>query len=353
MAAIANCTKPSVTLVDDEPAILDILSRAARSFSFDCQLASSAEAAVALLEKHPTPVVVTDLRMPGRGGLWLVREIQRRWPEIAVIVITVGVEDEALIECLEAGVSQYFLKPIHLDEFHHALEMTWQQQVRRVLVGKQKRYLEKAVADEKRKVRSTFYSAITSLVRTLEARDLYTKGHSMRVRSYADLLAKRIGMDDRERKRLRLAAILHDIGKVGLAEGILNKASRLSDEEFAQIREHPQIGERILRPIVRNRSVLAAIRNHHERFDGFGYPDRLIGEAIPRFARIIAVADSFDAMTSARAYRPALSNDEALQSIEEGCGTQFDPSLVPAFLGMVRETGELLIAPSTSEKPGR
>ncbi len=337
MAAFANSTKPSVTLVDDEPAILDVLSRAARSFAFECQSASSAEAAVVLLEKHLTPVVVTDLRMPGRGGLWLVQEIQRRWPEIAVIVITAGVEDEALSQCMEAGVSQYFLKPIHFDEFHHALETTWQDQLRRSVVRKQKHYLEKAVAEQKRKVRSTFYSAITSLVRTLEARDLHTKGHSMRVRSYADLLASRIGMNDRDRKRLRLAAILHDIGKVGLAEGILNKPAKLNEAEFAQIREHPQIGERILKPIVRNRSVLAGIRNHHERYDGFGYPDRLSGEAIPLLARIIAVADSYDAMTSARAYRPALSNHEALRSIEEARGTQFDPALVPAFVGMIRQ----------------
>jgi response regulator RpfG family c-di-GMP phosphodiesterase len=175
----------SVTLVDDEPSSLDVLVRAARTFQFDCQWASSAEKAVELLERRLTPLVVTDLRMPGEGGLWLVREIRRRWPEVALIVVTAGVEDECLARCLEEGVQHYFLKPIRLDEFHHALHTTWQA---RLLSQERQRYqklLERVVTRQTQQLKSTFLSAIDSLVRTLEARDPYTSGHSLRVRSYA------------------------------------------------------------------------------------------------------------------------------------------------------------------------
>jgi cyclic di-GMP phosphodiesterase len=325
----------AVTIVDDEPSALDVLSRAARSFRFDCQAAGSAEQALAVLEQRVTPLVVTDLRMPGKGGFWLVREVQRRWPEVGLIVVTAGVEDEALTRCLEAGVQHYFLKPIRIDEFHHALQSSWHALQ---LEAERKRYrllLEHTVARQTHKLKTTFLSAIDSLVRTLEARDPYTSGHSMRVRTYATRLARRLDLDGRTVKRLSLAAKLHDIGKIGLPEGILNKPTGLTAAEVALVREHPVIGERILLPIVRSRSVRAAIRGHHERYDGKGYPDGLRGEQVPLLARLITVVDCYDALTSSRAYRDRLSPETALTILLDGMGTQFDPRLVPPFVHMV------------------
>jgi len=330
--------KRCVTVVDDEPSNLDILVRAARSFHFDCQAANSAEAAISLLETNLTPVVVTDLRMPGLGGSWLVQEIQKRWPHVAIIVVTVGAEDDDLQQCLGSGVQHFFLKPIHIDEFHHALQSTWYTQLLRCEHHRHRQRLEAIVHKQTHKLRRTFFSAINSLVRTIEARDSYTSGHSVRVRTYAMRLAKFIGMDEKQSKRLSLAAKLHDIGKVGLAEGILNKPARLSDNEFNLVKEHPVVGERILRPIIRNKEVLAAIRSHHERFDGGGYPDRLQSEEIPFLARMITVADCYDALTSSRAYRGALTQDDAMGLLNDGMGTQFDPHLIPPFLRMIRET---------------
>ena len=331
-AALRRC----VTLVDDEPSALDILSRAAQSFHFECQTADSAETALELLERQPTPVVVTDLRMPGMGGVWLVQEIKKRWPDTAIIVVTVGAEDEALLQCMSAGVQHYFLKPVHIDEFHHALQSTWYSQLMRRENQRQKDNLESIVHKQTHRLRHTFFSAITSLVRTLEARDSYTSGHSLRVCKYAKQLANYIGLDEQDKKRLSLAAKLHDIGKVGLAEGILNKPAKLSDNEFDQVKEHPVIGERILRPIIRNRVVLSAIRSHHERFGGGGYPDNLRGEQIPFLARMITVADCYDALTSSRAYRGALSQEAALDILQAGMTSQFDPHLVPPFVRMMR-----------------
>ena len=232
-----------VTLVDDEPFALDVLVRATRSFHFDCQTASNAEDALVLLEKQPTPLVVTDLRMPGQGGVWLVQEIKRRWPHTAIIVVTVGAEDDALMQCLSAGVRHYFLKPVHIDEYHHALQSTWYSQLMRRENHRQRKHLESEVHRQTHKFRRTFFSAITSLARTLEARDSYTSGHSLRVCKYATQLADYIGLDEPSKKRLSLAAKLHDIGKVGLAEGILNKPAKLSEQEFDLIKEHPVIGE--------------------------------------------------------------------------------------------------------------
>ncbi|MBM3997060.1 MAG: response regulator [Planctomycetes bacterium] len=332
-AALRRC----ITVVDDEPSALDILTRAAQSFHFDCQTATSAESALELFERQPTPLVVTDLRMPGLGGVWLVQEIKKRWPNTAIIVVTVGAEEDALLQCMTAGVQHYFLKPVHIDEFHHALQATWYAHLMRRENQRQKQHLEWIVHKQTHKLRTTFFSAITSLVRTLEARDPYTSGHSLRVCKYAMLLADYIGLDENSKKRLRLAAKLHDIGKVGLAEGILNKPAKLSNDEFDLIKEHPVIGERILRPIIHNRAVLSAIRSHHERFGGGGYPDNLQGEEIPFLARMITVADCYDALTSSRAYRAAMSREDALQIMHDGMSTQFDPHLVPPFIRMVRD----------------
>ena len=331
-AAIRRC----VTLVDDEQSALDVLTEAARSFHFDCQTATSAESALELLEREPTPVVVTDLGMPGMGGAWLVQEIKRRWPQTAIIVVTAGAEEDVLLQCMSAGVQHYFLKPVHIDEFHHALQSTWYGQLMRRESQRQKKHLEAIVHKQTHKLRHTFFSAITSLVRTLEARDSYTSGHSLRVCKYAMDLANYIGLDEHSKKRLRLAAKLHDIGKVGLAEGILNKPAKLSENEFDLVKEHPVIGERILRPIIRNRVVLSAIRSHHERFGGGGYPDNLRGEEIPFLARMITVADCYDALTSSRAYRGAMKQDDALEILRDGMTTQFDPHLVPPFVRMMR-----------------
>ena len=326
-----------VTVVDDEPASRDVLVRAARSWDYACQSAASAEEAIGLLEERPTPVIVTDLRMPGRGGVWLVREIQKRWPSACVIVVTAAHESDALAQCMDAGAHHYFLKPINFDEFHHALDATLRQHHRHDERERYRHYLERTVVHQTRKLRKTFLSAIESLVRLLEARDPYTSGHSLRVDTLTVRLAKKLGLNPATRARLSIAAKLHDIGKVGLPEAILNKPGSLTSDEFKLVRKHPVIGERILGPIIRNREIREAIRGHHERFDGLGYPDNLRGGNIPVLARIISLVDSFDAMTSNRAYRQALARDEALSVLADGAGSQFDPSFVAPFVEMIKD----------------
>jgi response regulator RpfG family c-di-GMP phosphodiesterase len=331
----SEAARTAVTIVDDEPSARDVLARAARSWGYDCQAAVAGEHALALLEQRLTPVVVTDLRMPGRGGVWLVREIQRRWPAVSVIVVTAGHDTDAVTDCLSAGAHHYFLKPINLDEFRHALEVTTRTYRLQCERERHRRKLERTVRRRTRQLRRTFLSAIDSLVRTLEARHPSTCGHSLRVRNYAVRLGELLGLPECQRRPLALAAKLHDIGKVGTPEDILNKPGRLTPAEEAVVREHPVTGERILTPIIRSRAVLAAIRGHHERWDGGGYPDGLAGERVPLLARVIAVTDCFDALTSCRSYRAALPRRAALEILRAGAGTQFDPALVPPFLALV------------------
>lgn len=325
-----------LTVVDDEPASLDVMVRAASSWRFDCQAAGSAEQALTLFEENPTPILVTDLRMPGRGGVWLVKEVQKRWPDASIIVVTAWDDGDAVAECLDSGTHHVFLKPIKLDEFRHALEANlrtfYRQREQSRLCG----FLQATVARKTRQARRTFLSAIESLVRTLEARDPYTSGHSLRVCHYALNLADKIGCDARTRKQIEIAAKLHDIGKLGIPEGILNKSGPLTREETRIVREHPELGERILSPIIRSKAILGAIRWHHERYDGGGYPDGLSGDEISWAARVISIADCYDALTSSRAYRDALPRAEALSLVQRGAGSQFDPELTPRFVELMR-----------------
>jgi response regulator RpfG family c-di-GMP phosphodiesterase len=331
----------SVTVVEDEPLARDVLARAAQLWDYDCQTANTAEEALELLERRLTPIVVTDLRMPGRGGIWLVHEIRRRWPQVAIIVLTAGHDTEAAEACLAAGADHYFLKPIKLDEFRHALETTRRANDVRREKERQRRHLERVVRRQTRRVRRTFLSAIDSLVRAMEERDPYTAGHSLRVRDHALRLGRVLGFDRRVLRQLDLAAKLHDIGKVGVPEHILLKQGPLDDDEDRIMREHPVIGERVLAPIIRSPAVLAGIRGHHERLDGRGYPDGLRSNDIPIMARIIAVADCFDALTIARAYRQPLPVPDALEHLRAGAGSQFDPLLVEAFIAVTEPSAIL------------
>jgi response regulator RpfG family c-di-GMP phosphodiesterase len=326
----------SVTVVEDEPMAQDVLVRAAQMWDYECQAAGTAEQALELLEQHPTAIVVTDLRMPGRGGIWLVREVRRRWPDVAIIVLTAGHDADAAAACLDAGADHFFLKPIKLDEFRHVLETTRRSHHDRREKELHRRQLEQAVRRQTRRVRRTFLSAIDSLVRAMEERDPCTAGHSMRVRDHALRLGRALGLERHELRQLDLAAKLHDVGKVGVPEAILHKQGSLTPEEDRIIREHPLIGERVLRPIIHSRAVLAGIRSHHERIDGGGYPDGLKGDAIPLLARVISIADCYDALTTARAYREPAPALEALDHLRAGAGTQFDAAFIEAFVGLFK-----------------
>jgi putative nucleotidyltransferase with HDIG domain len=182
---------------------------------------------------------------------------------------------------------------------------------------------------------------LATLSRAIEARDPYTRGHSVRVTKIAEAIARQLGWDEERLELLYLGGPLHDVGKLGVSEEVLAKPGRLDDRELAQIREHPKLGARILLRVAALRGALPYVLYHHERWDGGGYPSGRAGEEIPLEARVLAVADAFDAMTSDRPYRQALDLDEALAEVERCAGTQFDPEIVRVFLELFAEPAEL------------
>ncbi|MGE5707679.1 MAG: HD-GYP domain-containing protein, partial [Bacteroidota bacterium] len=190
-----------------------------------------------------------------------------------------------------------------------------------------------------------FRDSVRSLVNLIEASDAYTRGHSERVTSYAGMLVEAMGLSMEIKQSIETAGMLHDIGKIGIGPEIIRKPGKLSDEEFKIIQQHPEIGFRSVKDIHLLEGVLPGILHHHERFDGRGYPRGLAGEEIPFMARIIAIADTYDAMTSTRPYRPALPVEVALAEIERCAGTQFDPRLVPFFIRAIREAAASGSAP--------
>lgn len=194
-----------------------------------------------------------------------------------------------------------------------------------------------SLSESKRKLQDYFYRAVQSLVRILEAKDAYTKGHSDRVAEYAYGIALSMGFSQEKSEMVRKAAQLHDIGKLATHEGILNKKGKLTEEEWKIIKEHPIIGEDILKPVLLSEEMLAMVRSHHERYDGKGYPDKIKGDNINIFAQIISVADAYDAMTSRRAYRSALGKEEAIEELKGNSGTQFNTQVVKAFFKVLEK----------------
>ena len=181
-------------------------------------------------------------------------------------------------------------------------------------------------------LKGPFYDVIKSIALALDSEDKYTRGHSMRVTLYSILLAKELGVSQTDIEKLEIASLLHDIGKVGISEEILQKPTGLTDEEYEIMKTHSENAEKIITGIKKLENIIPIVRHHHERWDGRGYPDKLQGEEIPFFARIIALADTYDAMTSTRSYRKALSHDEAIKEIKKCAGTQFDPILAEKFI---------------------
>ncbi|MDI6736012.1 MAG: HD domain-containing protein [bacterium] len=181
-------------------------------------------------------------------------------------------------------------------------------------------------------LKDLFFNSIKALVTTIEAKDPYTRGHSERVMKYSQAIVSELNLPDDEKETIRLAGLLHDIGKIGISEAIIRKPDRLTDEEFAEIMKHPTIGAEIIKPIKQLQSVVPGVWQHHERYDGGGYPNRLKGEGISFLGRVLAVADTFDAMTSDRPYRKGLPHQRALEEIKEQSDRQFDPDIAEAFL---------------------
>jgi cyclic di-GMP phosphodiesterase len=326
-----------VLIVDDEPQLRRVLSRLMLSDGFEVDEATNGKEALAALQRRPATRVLSDLYMPELDGLGLLKETRAQHPDTAVIMITAVTDVSTAVHCLSLGAMDYITKPFHLEEVRARVRQALE---RRRLLLENKDYqerLEERVAQQAHRLEQLFLASVQSLADALEVKDKYTHGHSMRVAMYSVAIAQRLGLEDAIQD-IELGGRVHDIGKIGVQEAVLNKAGALTDEEYKHVMTHPMVGWRILQPLLREMPrALNIVRSHHERFDGRGIPDGLAGEQIPIEARIAAVADTFDAMTSARPYRPGLAIDAAIAEIKRCSGTQLCPQVTAAFLALVEE----------------
>ncbi|MGE5284354.1 MAG: HD domain-containing phosphohydrolase [Actinomycetota bacterium] len=336
--------KIRVLVVDDEEFLRSIVRERLEIAGYSVEEASNGKEALAMASNGhgPYDVLLTDVRMPVMDGITLFSEVAKRCPGTAGIVMSANTELDTAVQAMKKGACDYITKPFNFDVLLITIENALRKKDLERQVKEYQKDLEKNQEDLEKKVKeqtdiiNSMYvrsidAMIKSLVKALEANDDYTRGHSERVTRISMGIAKELGMTGRELEDLYRASVLHDLGKIGVREAVKNKPGRLSDAEFAEIRLHPETAVRILEPIIPG-SVAIAIRHHHERFDGKGYPSRLSGRNIPLASRIMAIADTFDAMTSTRAYRKALPDADALDEIRRYSGTQFDPDIVRAFL---------------------
>ena len=329
VAGLANCL-----VVDDEPGVRRSLARMLQAQGFQCFEASTGLEALELLERiGETPLIVSDMRMPELDGIGFLEAVRRRYPDTSVIMLTGLSDTTTAVDCLHLGAADFLLKPISMNELQARVTRALEK---RALVLQNRYYqenLERRVHEQSQRIQELFLQGVQMLARALEAKDAYTRGHSIRVSRYAVATARRMGFQGALLDGIRLGGELHDIGKIGTRESVLHKPGSLTAEEFRQISEHPLLGERMLSPLARESpDVLRIVRSHHERLDGRGFPDGLRGERIPVEARIVAVADAFDAMTTRRPYRDSRPPEQAMAELRRVAGTQLDPQAVEAFV---------------------
>ena len=322
-------TRPRVLCVDDEPVILQILRRLLEVNGFEAVTCGDPKAAIAAFSAGSFDVVITDIHMPGMDGLALTRALREKEPDLPVVVVTGQGTVDTAIQALREGATGMLVKPFTGHEL--------MDEVRRALGSAQMRY----EAIQYRYLSPVLDSIALTLSTAIEARNLETGEHCRELGVLSERMAAVLGLNERQRMTIRIGGYLHDIGKIGIADAILLKPGRLTESEMAEMRRHSEIGAAILEVHDAMSDIAQIVRHHHERWDGRGYPDALVGKAVPLGGRIIAVADAFSAMTSNRIYRAALPLDQAWTELRRHSGTQFDPEIVAVFEQVVDENGNL------------
>lgn len=328
----------SILVVDDEPAVRRVAVRVLREHGYACFEAGGVAEALAHIDAHPPELVLTDMTMPGRSGLSLVRELRERHPDVATVMLTAHDEPDIVDAALEGGVYGYVVKPFQPSMLAIAVAGGLKRRELALENRAHRERLTQLVRTRTRELDESRAETVERLARAVESRDNDTGAHIERMSGLAARLALALGWGEHAAETLRLACVLHDVGKVGVPDSILLKEGLLDHDERRVIETHAAIGHAILAgarsDLLRLADLIAW--THHERYDGSGYPRGLAGEEIPLAGRIAAVADVFDALTSDRPYRPAFSEREALELLGAGRGSTFDPDVVDALLALYR-----------------
>lgn len=293
---------------------------------------NSVKQAYKYLERHTPDLILLDINMPEIGGFEVMETLQKdaRLKKIPVIFLTADRSAETEIECFRVGANDYISKPfepnILLSRTRSTLELDGYR-----------KDLQRRLDEKTKEMERVTIQAIMTVANTVDAKDDYTKGHSMRVAAYSELLAQRLGWSEEEIQNIYYVAMLHDVGKIGVPDAVLNKPFKLTDVEFRLIKGHTLMGAEILNDFRMFPNISVGAKYHHERYDGKGYPEGLKGESIPLVARVIGLVDSYDAMTSNRVYRKRLNDDVVMQELQKGKGSQWDPELVDIFVELIKE----------------
>lgn len=330
---------PQIIVVDDDPIILKSAWNTLTGAGFNVVVLKSGKALFEHIKDNPAPnLILMDISMPEMDGFEVIRELKKSeigWSDTPVIFLTANEDEDAETKGLSLGAMDFIRKPFVANvlvlRVKHAVELIRLQ-----------RDLEGMVEEKTRENENLFMHVVESLADAIDAKDNYTNGHSGRVAIYSKEIAERYGYDEKKQEKIFMMGLLHDVGKIGVLDELINKPEKLTDEEFSRIQKHPAIGSKILSNIKEMPELAAGAKWHHERYDGKGYPEGLSGEDIPEEARIIAVADAYDAMASNRSYRGALPQEVVRSEIEKGKGNQFDPTFADIMLEMIDEDKDYL-----------
>jgi putative two-component system response regulator len=334
-------SKEKILIVDDEKTVRRSLNRCLSLNGYFCKEAANADEAIDQLQKESTDLVILDIMMPGKSGKELLPLIKKSFPDTAVVMATAVVEPDTIVNCMKNGAHDYITKPFDINQLTNNIKTVLEKRNLELILKEKSQNMEGKLEEQSKELQKLFIDAVQSLVTALEAKDKYTAGHSRRVTKIAMEIAQALGLKGEELENLRWAALLHDIGKIGIDSTVQNKPGILTPSEYNYILTHCSIGSGIVRPLV-NETIIEAIMHHHDSFDGTGLYQKITGSNIPLLSRILAVADSFDAMTSDRPYRAAMIPRKSVDEIRRCAGSQFDPVVVEAF--MKTPTVNLLIS---------
>jgi response regulator RpfG family c-di-GMP phosphodiesterase len=332
-----------VLVVDDEDSIRRALATFLGTSGYDVTTASSGDEALAAMKAGPKfSLVLCDIRMPGMSGVQLLPRVLEIDPDVAVVMLTAVDDAATATDVLASGAMDYLIKPVELKDLERAIERNLH---RRALVHEQ-RSVERLVREEvaartgelfaeRRATQQMSVAVIEALIKAQEAKDVYLRGHSQRVADIAASIASAMGLDDELVEDIRLAGRVHDVGKIGVRESVLNKPDKLTPEEFDHVKESVRLSVEILSPLKHLARILPYIQDHQEHWDGSGYPRGLAGAEIAIGGRILHLADAYDAMTSRRAFREPKSPQQAMEILAQEAGKQFDPEIFQAFKTVV------------------
>jgi response regulator RpfG family c-di-GMP phosphodiesterase len=335
-------------IADDDAAVRGVL-REFLSAEYECESVGSAEEALSLLDGGDFQLIVSDISMSGMTGIEMIPHVLARSPDTLIIMVSGSQDVESAVGAMRAGAFDYVLKPFDLELVEVAVRRALEHQ--RLLESKRsyETYLERMITRRKaeldgalQSLEGAYRATLKALVTALETRDSETHGHSERVVAFSLRLGRELGLSDEELTALEFGSLLHDIGKIGVPDAVLRKPAPLTEPEWYEMRKHPLHGEQILGGIEFLEGASRVVAQHHERWDGSGYPIGLRGEQIDQNARIFAVADAFDAITSDRVYRAGKSYESAARELDEWAGRQFDPAVVEAFRRVTPEEWEAL-----------